>query len=480
MNEKHLFLRGRTYGWLLATSVMLFGACTDAIEPETFDPGVSNATLAAPEITAVANADGTKTILSWPVVFGAGGFQMSLYDITNAASPRAIVTDTIIDGSTCEFPREDDSNYKLLVKTLGNEKYNNQGSEEVEVLFSSLVPKIHEATIPANTDLAAWLQENQSVIDGQTEEWAVELTCGETYYMNGSFYVGKLPFTLRSSDKNGVPPTIIMGETAGFITESGIKIKNLSFDCSNMTNKKAGLVIYPSSPTVEAQSGYYPIGKETPVVFQNCRIKALKSNLVYDNGKQWAIMVQMIKDCVIELDQEAMSSNGTHIFNNAGGFCFDAEILGSTIYSTTTGNKSFLITYKGVRPDQIASGKISPTNLVKVYQSTFVNVSKKNSICNYSRLGGRSMFTINLDKCIFLDCGNNRVARDFCGNGNGNETRQIGENNYWFDGAKGDTGRAIGENIGVDPQFTQNADGIYVVGNSALIEAGLGDPRGLQ
>ena len=135
MNKKHLFLRGRTYGWLLAASVTLLGACTDAIEPETWHPGVSNTTLAAPEITAMSNADGTRTILSWPVVFGAGGFQMSLYDVTNASQPRTIVTDTIIDGSTCEFPREDDSNYKLIVKTLGNEKYNNKESEEIEKMF---------------------------------------------------------------------------------------------------------------------------------------------------------------------------------------------------------------------------------------------------------------------------------------------------------------------------------------------------------
>ena len=125
-------------------------------------------------------------------------------------------------------------------------------------------------------------------------------------------------------------------------------------------------------------------------------------------------------------------------------------------------------------------GGIYPTNLVQILNSTFVNFQYKKSICAYTRLGGQKMFTINVDKCIFLDCGNNRVARDLCGNGNGNETRQFGQNNYWYDGKKGDTGRAIGENLGVDPQFTQNADGIYVVGNAALKEAGLGDPRGLQ
>lgn len=479
MNEKHLFLRGRTYGWLLAASVMLFGACTDAIEPETFDPGVSNATLAAPEITAMASADGKSTILSWPVLFGAGGFQMSLYKLEGGTEV-AIVTDTIIDGSTCELPREDDTNYKLLVQTLGNEKYNNKASEQVEFLFSSLVPKIHENLIPAGTDLTVWLQENQSVIDAQTEEWAIELQCGETYQMSGSFYVGTLPFTLRSSDKNGVPPTIVMGENAGIVTESGIKIKNLNFDCSNMTNKKTGIISYSSSPTIDKTKDFYLINEKTPVVLQNCKITGLKTNLFYDGGKEWAVHTQMVTDCIIEVDHEAMGNNGAEIFNMAKGFCFDLRFLNSTLYSKETSSKdAAFIVYTGKRPNQICGG-IYPTNIVQVLNSTFVNFQYKKSICAYTRLGGQSMFTIEMDKCIFLDCGNNRVARDFCGNGNGNETQEIRVNNYWYDGAKGDTGRAIGDNLGLDPQFSQNENGIFVVGNAELKAAGLGDPRGLQ
>ena len=483
MNEKHLFLRGRTYGWLLATSVMLFGACTDAIEPETWDPGVSNVTLAAPEVADAPNAKGDGTILSWPVVYGAGGFQLSLYDVTTPDAPITIFEDSIIDGHTCTVPREDDTAYKLVVQTLGNEKYNNLPSEKTEYLFTTIVPKIHENPIPGGTDLSVWLADNKSVIESQTEEFAVELTAGQTYKMSTPFYLGKVPFTLRSSSKTE-RAYIEMGETAGFIIESGIKIKRINFDCTNMTSKTAAIIAYPKEPTVEAIDGYYVIGsseatENTPVVLQQCNIKALKTNLFYDSGTQWTVFTEMITDCIIELDQAAMDANGAHIFNNSKGMSFHTTIENSTIYSTTQSRKSFLITYTGKRPDQIANGKISPTCDVNVLNNTFVNVAYKNSICNYGRLGGRNIFTIQLKFNIFLDCGNNRVGRDFCGNGNGNENRDMASNNFWYNGAIGDTNRKVCPNPGLDPQFTQTEEGIFMVGNPELNAGQFGDPRGL-
>lgn len=89
---------------LLPIGLFLFGGCTKTIDVESFDSGVYNTNLPAPTIMFSANADGTKTVLSWPVVMGAGGFQMSLYDVHEESNPIAVVTDTIIDGSACELP----------------------------------------------------------------------------------------------------------------------------------------------------------------------------------------------------------------------------------------------------------------------------------------------------------------------------------------------------------------------------------------
>ncbi len=81
MRSEHLFLCGKAHGLWLAAGLFLFGSCTQAIDGDKFDSGVYNTTLLPPSITASASADGSKTVLSWPVVMGAKGIQMSLYDI---------------------------------------------------------------------------------------------------------------------------------------------------------------------------------------------------------------------------------------------------------------------------------------------------------------------------------------------------------------------------------------------------------------
>ena len=138
---KH-FRKGLLYWSFSIATIFTLNSCTQGIDPESFDPGVSNTQLTAPTITAVSSADGSETILSWPVVMGAGGFQMSLYNINDEQKPIAIFEDSIIDGCQCSVPRAEDTNYKLEVKTLGNDKYNNLASEVSEFKFTTFVWRI--------------------------------------------------------------------------------------------------------------------------------------------------------------------------------------------------------------------------------------------------------------------------------------------------------------------------------------------------
>lgn len=478
MKNKHLFSHRKTHGLLLAAGLFLFYSCTQSIDEDNFDPGVHDTTLAPPAITASANADGTKTVLSWPVVMGAGGIKLSLYDINEPSNPVAVVTDTIIDGSTCEFPRAEDTNYKLLVQALGNKKYNNKDSEETEFLFTSIVAKINEAPIPAGTDLTQWFAENRTLIEAQTEEFAVELTGGETYTMSGSVHLGSHLFTLRSSDKNNLP-TIEMGTTAGFVTETGLKIKHINWDCTNMTDKSSSIIAYAKEPTIAKTQNHYLIPKGFPIVLQNCYVKNLKTHIFYDNDAAWAVYTQIIKNCVIELDQKTMDNNNANVAHNNTGFCFDFEVLNSTIYSTTASSKTFLVSYSGTRPNQICNG-MYPTNDIKILNSTFVNVSNKNYIANYGRLAGQKMCQLTISDCIFVDSSNNAVARGFMANGNDNMTWSITNCCYWYNGQVGDTGRPRGTRVEADPQLTQTPEGIYKVGGAEVRAAGIGDPRGLE
>jgi hypothetical protein len=63
------------------------------------------------------------------VVYGAGGYAVALYNVNNPYDPVLVKTDTI-DGCSVTTSREEDTNYSLTLRTLGNQKYNNQAATE--------------------------------------------------------------------------------------------------------------------------------------------------------------------------------------------------------------------------------------------------------------------------------------------------------------------------------------------------------------
>lgn len=473
---------------LFGVGIFLFGSCTIAIDESSFDPGVSNTQLQAPEITAVASGDGSQTILSWPVVMGAGGFKLSLFDINDPANPITVVADTIIDGSTCSLPRAEDTNYKLLVQTLGNDKYNNKESEETEFLFTSIVPKINETPLPAGTDITQWFMDNQAIVSAATEEYALELTGGQEYTMSDAVEIGNIPFTLRSDDGNN-PATIRMGATAAFVTESGIKIKNLNFDCSTMTNKESSIIKLSKNHSYAPTGDQYVIKDGKSVVLQNCNIKNVTTHIIWDQTESYVIENLLVKNCIIELDQVAQLANGTHAIELSNSFPITFTLEGSTVYSTTSSPKGkyvYFIAYISKRPYELANG-MYPTCTINWFNNTMYNVTKSSSgqsqgFANWGRLKGQSCAYLNVRGNIFVDCSSNRVVRQsFLQGQNGGMIFTFANNCYWYDGASaGGNDWDKGDRIDFDPQLTQTAEGYFKVGGSEVLNAGLGDPRGLE
>ena len=69
-------------GWLLSS-------CADTYDgKDAFDSGVRNVQLVSPaesDITITPNTDGDKMTITWPVVYGAGGYEVFLYPLIYAA-----------------------------------------------------------------------------------------------------------------------------------------------------------------------------------------------------------------------------------------------------------------------------------------------------------------------------------------------------------------------------------------------------------
>lgn len=103
----------------------------DGFDDEEFDSGVYNTQLEAPsadDIKITPSTDGAMQTISWPLVYGAGGYHAILTDTDNGE----VVKDTLIDGVSFATKRAEDTNYKISLAVLDNKEKNNKGTEPVE------------------------------------------------------------------------------------------------------------------------------------------------------------------------------------------------------------------------------------------------------------------------------------------------------------------------------------------------------------
>ena len=146
----------------LATVVVgawLMTSCADTYDGnDTFESDVRNTQLASPaegDITITPNTDGDQMTIAWPVVYGAGGYEVVLYDLSDPNTP---LVNTTVDGCSLTTSREEDVNYRLAIRTLGNEKLNNTAAvQATEKLFNTFEASF--AAIPEG-DLYEWFVQN--------------------------------------------------------------------------------------------------------------------------------------------------------------------------------------------------------------------------------------------------------------------------------------------------------------------------------
>lgn len=90
---------------LTAFALALFCGCADGYEsPAGFDLGVRNTQMKTPEqqdITFTVSTDGSTATLSWPLVAGAGGHEVTFTNVDNPENPVIIdgYDKKIVDGS---------------------------------------------------------------------------------------------------------------------------------------------------------------------------------------------------------------------------------------------------------------------------------------------------------------------------------------------------------------------------------------------
>jgi hypothetical protein len=464
----------------VVAGVGLVASCADTYDGnETFRSSVRNAQLSSPDansITITAATDGASQTISWPVVHGASGYEVKLF---NAGDESVILADTI-DGCSVSVSREEDVNYRLEVRALGNAKLNNKDADQPTTkLFSTFTQTF--AAIPEG-DLSEWFAANPIPEDSVGMNLNFDLAPGATYTLNEVLDFGKFTVTLRTSDKNN-PATIVYGQGGGLATSSGFIAKYLVFDCGASTQAVLALSENPNPDILDADhNNHHQI--TDPISFQNCKFNNVVRYFMYDNKKKYCVKTFNMTDCLVQFSPDDKMSTAAYFqIYDGGGFINDFIATRTTFYSTTANEVKYFIRYHNSgRCDR--AGYL--TNSINLRYCTFYNIAKTGQMANHDGFNGRNTSNYDIVGNIFVDCGSGQVPRRLTGRINAQAVNNFAYNTYWFDGAPEAEGYSKNEYdtsnnaLQTDPAFVDAENGNFTPTGAEQLERQTGDPRWLK
>lgn len=375
---KKMTLKMRLFGGIVAVSMAFFAvSCADgAPDDERVEIGVYDTQLETPALDAsnfakVTNPDGSESIMvTWPVVLGAKGYLCNVNIVDDPTNPEVIVADSLVDDSSISFPAREETKYEFSLRTIGDpERGNLDAVEAVTAAYSTMVPAI---VVPAG-EISEFIMAN--LVDSEDEQ-AFELAPDTEYTLEGPIDFGLNQFTLRG-DK--VRHSLITVKDDGCImTQAGLKVKWINFDCTDMTSN--GLITMSPTPDPSIENtvlGY--TGGNTgnflvldPIIIEDCWIKNLPMALLYDNKQKYALKDFRLRNCLIQCD----NATGTSFieFDNGGVIIRDMTIENNTIWNVQTNNSAYFLRFSNSSNTLKAFGSNSSTN------SYITHIWKNNTI----------------------------------------------------------------------------------------------------
>ena len=406
-------LRKKAYALLLSAGVLLWGSCAIGYDsPNGFDVGVRDQQMITPDsLTFTTSVDGTKATITWPLVVGAKGYEVSFYNVDDPDNPVVIgnYEKSLVDGCNMTVPVAEDCKYRLEIRALGNTEYGNKDDDEPIVhSLSTLVPSV--ATIPSGEDIYTYLVANP-LPEVSSEEVAIDLESDGVYTCSGPIDFGGQKMTFRG-DK--LKRAIVKMTGAGALyTYSGLKLKYINFDCKDCT---AGSLLYMSNTELpdairsenlgykrdgSAITGIYVV--EDPIYISNCWIKDLPKSLIHDNEVNCAFWYFTITNCIIQ----SRNSTGDPFINlQKKGKCIkNIDFNNSTIYNVEDVS-GYWVRYNNESNAQPTKVFGNTTSEHSTSSTTFTNCtfsktfSKNKKMANNYR---RSVSTTTISHCIFYD-----------------------------------------------------------------------------
>jgi hypothetical protein len=324
-------------------------SCADGVELESYDSGVRNQQLSAPQLDASCfttqnSTDATYTIMSWPVVYGAGGYLVNVDIVDDPSNPIAVVNDSIVDGCSLRFVQQEDTKYQITIQTMANEKLGNTASEVL--VYNDYTTLVAAIIVPRGQDLAAFVKANLKT--GTQDVQAFELEAGATYEVGDTIAFGLQPVQLRS-DKNS-HATIVLKDKACITTQAPLTVKFLNFDCENTTAAPISLdpnpdaSLYYDQPVWQAKYGgnqkvYFLDGD---IILKDCIFREVKGMFFSGSKANWALTNLNINSCIVEGDY---STNEAFIsmYGASTGTILNLIISNTTFYNLQENSSGYFL-----------------------------------------------------------------------------------------------------------------------------------------
>jgi hypothetical protein len=481
-------------GILFLMTVALFVSCAqDGFdENEQFEAKVRNAQLESPkEFTLTASADGKKQTIVWPVVYGASGYQVTLYDASNMS---VALTDSLVEGCTVTLDREEDVNYVLKILAKGNASLgNSDASEATQFTFSTFTPTFK--TIPAGSDLNEWFAANPVPEDSVGKMLNFDLEGGAEYTVSGTLDFDKFSVTLRSTSKTSHAKIVYTSTESSITTTASMNIKYLDFDCKGM-DASHGVFAFSKASTVPASTTLTdapyawegPYIKD-PIAITNCNFDNVGGYFFWDNQVKTFAETVLVDNCVVHLTPEKAIGGGV-FWTNKAGHINNLTVSNSTFWESDDCAGDFKYFYQaGMATGQSLYVKDSPeqkaaTNSISYLNSTFYHIAWNNGQWgNYNGMQSKSYSYWIMKNCIFYDCSTSgSVPRRFL-HGRANQPHAEFANNTYMkaDGTFQDPQNydVSGTIIEADPQFANPSSGDFHISGAEQVARKTGDPRWL-
>ncbi len=458
---------------LLTIVGVLLVSCADTYSGgDTFVSDVKNTTLQSPtesDITVTPSSDGSTMTIEWKVVFGAGGYEFILTNLSDEANP---LVSEVIDGCKITVDREEDVNYRISVRTLGNTKLNNTEASAATVKDYSTFTATY-AKIPVG-DIYEYFQ-NNPIPDEATEELNFDLESKGQYTLSKPLQFNYHKVVFRTSDKLN-HAVIKIGEDANFVASNDFTLKYVDIDASASTRPVVEAYKYETDPEgiLEKPGNYYLINF---VRFMDCKFTGVVGSLFYDNNKSYAIVNFLIKNSIIQMNTTTDKVKNESFIAMQGGGIKDFSMMSSTIYQTGEGNSKYFLRYNNSARVDRFGWTTSDHTTISYTNNTFYKVASG----NWANYPGISNYTVyDVQSNIWYACGNGQIARRMMGNGRlGTGASAVWNNNtYWDENGQVDQGTYdTGNVLTTDPAFVNPAGGIFTPTGTQQVELLTGDPR---